>query len=104
MLEPWVRLDPETIETLDNESEHGSEHGSDNLGGMTEDSANPIKLSKLDFFKCVRLPYFVTLASIQGVTVDGLCAIHDTDHKHFTPKMLFVALSRARSHSQIIVY
>jgi hypothetical protein len=100
MLESWVRLEPGSNENTDDESEHGS----NDLGGTTEDIADQIELSKFDFFKCLRLPYCVTLASIQGITVDGLCAVHDTDHIHFTPKMLFVALSRARSHSQIIVY
>ena len=61
-------------------------------------------LSRLDFFRHTRLPYCVTLASIQGITVDGLVAVHDTKHTHVTSRLLFVALSRARAHNQIIVY
>ena len=96
-LEPWAQLVPQDDAADDSDSDDG--------GAPTEpEETGAFTLSRLDFFRHTRLPYCVTLASIQGITVDGLVAVHDTKHTHFTPRMLFVALSRARAHNQIIVY
>jgi hypothetical protein len=63
-----------------------------------------IELPRLMFFRSVRLTHAVTYASIQGLTIEGLCALHDTSHHHFRAKQLFVALSRARGANSIIVH
>ena len=66
--------------------------------------AATIELPQAKFFRSVRLTHAVTYASIQGLTIDGLIALHDTSHHHFRAKHLFVALSRARGASSIIVH
>lgn len=45
-----------------------------------------IVLSGTEFFKSMRLAYAVTYASAQGLTLEGLVELHDTDHVHFTQK------------------
>ena len=70
---------------------------------MEIEEQNGIELPNAAFFRSMRLPYAICYAGIQGVTVDGLCALHDTSHPNFDQRMLFVALSRARSHENVIV-
>ena len=43
------------------------------------------------------LSYAQTYASCQGTEFDGTLRLHDTSHKFFTPRHLFVGLSRAKS-------
>ena len=77
---------------------------SDSSSDHSSELATTIELPGLKFFRSVRLTHAVTYASIQGLTIEGLCALHDTSHRHFTAKMLFVAMSRARGASNIIVH
>jgi hypothetical protein len=95
---PWTVLAPVRAEQM-------AEGDVDDGGAVeSDDQAVPIELARGAFFKSVRLPYGICYASIQGVTVEGLCALHDTGHQHFDRRMLFVALSRARSHESVIVH
>ena len=45
----------------------------------------------------LRLSFAQTYASCQGTEFDGQLRLHDTSHKHFTRRHLFVGLSRARA-------
>ena len=67
-------------------------------------AAATIELPRAVFFRSVRLTHAVTYASLQGLTIEGLIALHDTTHLHFRPKHLFVALSRARGANNVIVH
>jgi len=95
---PWSLLNPMGAEPR---TEGGDD---DDESVASDDQVAPIELARAAFFKSVRLPYGICYASIQGVTVEGLCALHDTGHQHFDRRMLFVALSRARSHESVIVH
>jgi len=63
-----------------------------------------VVLSRSAFFKSMRLQYALTYASIQGVTIKTLLALHDTSHPHFDARKLFVGISRAVAHNLLIVY
>ena len=63
-----------------------------------------VELKRKAFFKSMRLQYALTYASIQGVTVKTLLALHDTSHPHFNARQLFVGASRAVAHDLLIVY
>ncbi len=52
----------------------------------------------------MRLNYAITYASAQGLTIEGLLALWDTDHPHFNWRQLYVGLSRARGRDKVIVY
>lgn len=64
----------------------------------------PLELRRSEFFRSMRLRYAVTYASAQGLTLEGLVALHDTSHHHFDWRKLYVAMSRARGRDKIIVY
>ena len=68
------------------------------------EAAAEIELSRSAFFKSMRLNYALTYASIQGVTISSLLALHDTSHPHFDARQLFVGVSRAVAHDLLIVY
>ena len=68
------------------------------------DEEEPIQLKRGEFFRSLRLKYAVTYASAQGITVDGLLALHDTAHAHFDWRKLYVGLSRATGKNKVIVY
>ncbi len=63
----------------------------------------PIQLKRSEFFRCMRLRYAVTYASAQGLTIQGLLALHDTGHKYFEWRKLYVGLSRATGRDQVVV-
>ena len=63
-----------------------------------------ITLKRKEFFESVRLRYAVTYASAQGLTIDGLLALHCTGHPYFDWRKLFVGLSRATAANRVIVY
>ncbi len=63
----------------------------------------PIKLKRSEFFRCMRLRYAVTYASAQGLTLQGLLALHDVGHRYFDWRKLYVGLSRATGRDQVIV-
>jgi hypothetical protein len=63
-----------------------------------------IRLKRSEFFRCMRLRYAVTYASAQGLTIEGLLALHDTGHKYFEWRKLYVGLSRATGRDKVIVY
>ena len=65
---------------------------------------DPVVLKRAEFFRTMRLRYAVTYASAQGLTIEGLLALHDTSHKFFTWKHLYVGMSRARGRKKLIVY
>ena len=82
---------------------------SEDLAGEPESSGTPasdsdIVLTRAKFFRAIRLPYAVTYASAQGLTISGLLGLHDTSHMHFDWRKLFVGLSRATGHDRVIVY
>ena len=64
----------------------------------------PVKLTRAAFFKSLRLPYAVTYASAQGLTIEGLLALWDTDHSYFDWRKLFVGISWAHGRDKVIVY
>ena len=68
------------------------------------DDEEPIKLQRGQFFRCFRLPYAITYASAQGLTISGLIALHNTSHTYFNKRQLYVALSRATARNLVIVY
>jgi hypothetical protein len=95
---PWALLTPAGAKpTAEGDADDGE-------SVISEEQAALIELTRAVFFRSTRLPYGICYASIQGVTVEGLCALHDTGHSHFNRRMLFVALSRARSHESVIVH
>ncbi len=63
----------------------------------------PIKLKRSEFFRCMRLRYAVTYASAQGLTIPGLVALHDSGHRHFDWRKLYVGLSRATDGDKVVV-
>ena len=65
---------------------------------------DPVVLKRAEFFMHMRLRYAVTYASAQGLTIEGLLALHDTSHQYFTWKHLYVGMSRARGRDKLIVY
>jgi hypothetical protein len=64
----------------------------------------PVSLKRAEFFRCMRLRYAVTYASAQGLTIRTLLALHDTGHKYFDWRKLYVGLSRATAVDKVIVY
>jgi hypothetical protein len=66
--------------------------------------AKTVVLSRAVFFKSFRLRYTRTYASIQGVTIEGLLALHDTNHTYFDRTKLFVGASRAKAHDLLVIY
>jgi hypothetical protein len=63
-----------------------------------------IQLKRAEFFRCARLAYAITYASAQGLTIEGLMALHDTNHRYFDWRKLYVGMSRARASDKLIVY
>ena len=63
-----------------------------------------VQMTRKAFFRNFRLNYALTYASIQGVTIRTLLALHDTSHVHFNPRHLFVGTSRAIASDMLIVY
>jgi len=70
----------------------------------SDTSDSDIVLTRANFFRAVRLSHAVTYASAQGLTISGLLGLHDTSHKYFDWRKLFVGLSRATGYDRIIVY
>ncbi|MCP3877077.1 MAG: hypothetical protein GY701_01595 [Sulfitobacter sp.] len=68
-----------------------------------EDEEGELVLKYAEFFHRMRLGYAVTYASAQGLTIEGLLALHDTGHRYFTQKHLYVGTSRARACDLLIV-
>ena len=71
---------------------------------VAAESGESITLPRKTFFQSVRLRYAMTYASAQGVTVEGLLALHDTSHPHFRLNMLYVGASRARGVDSLVIY
>ena len=63
------------------------------------ESGKEISLRRLEFFRSMRLKYAMTYASAQGLTIEGLLMLHDTDHRHH----LYVGLSRATGWDKVVV-
>ena len=77
------------------------------LGGKVVVQAQgeePLELKRLEFFRSMRLRYAVTFASAQGLTLEGLVALHDTSHRYMDWRKLYVGLSRATGRNKVIVY
>jgi hypothetical protein len=53
--------------------------------------------------RCLRMTHALTMASCQGLTLQGKVRIVETTVKHFTRKHLFVALSRATAFNLVEV-
>ena len=68
------------------------------------DEPGEILLSASRFFSSMRLRYALTYASVQGVTVKTLLALHDTSHAHFDLRKLFVGSSRAVANDLLVIY
>ena len=68
------------------------------------DGEEPVSMKRAEFFRCMRLRYAVTYASAQGLTIRTLLALHDTGHKYFDWRKLYVGLSRATAVDRVIVY
>ena len=62
------------------------------------------QLTKVELFRSLRLKYAITYASAQGITIDGLMALHNTDHCYFSWKMLYVGTSRSTASNKFVVY
>ncbi len=67
------------------------------------ESGKEISLRRLEFFRSMRLKYAMTYASAQGLTIEGLLMLHDTGHRHFTWRHLYVGLSRATGWDKVVV-
>jgi hypothetical protein len=94
-----LRYDPPGLEAL-------VENGSDSETETSTASTPPPKVVSLPrdkFFHQLRLPYARTYASVQGLTVTGLIALHDVDHPHMCHRKLYVGLSRAKGREFIVV-
>jgi hypothetical protein len=76
----------------------------DNIDDDASEIATEIVLSRRKFFMSMRLRYSLTYASVQGVTIKTLLALHDTSHPHFDRTKLFVGTSRAVASNMLIVY
>jgi hypothetical protein len=63
-----------------------------------------VVLTRRKFFSSMRLRYALTYASVQGVTIKTLLALHDTSHTHFDVRKLFVGTSRATANNLLVVY
>ncbi len=94
--------------TADEDEDDGDdtdeEDARDDDGGEEPAQAKTDVLSRAVFFKSFRLRYTRTYASIQGVTIEGLLAMHDTDHTYFDRTKLFVGASRAKAHDLLVIY
>ena len=64
---------------------------------------NVVILPREKFFQQLRLPYARTYASVQGLTISGLIALHDVDHPHMCHRKLYVGLSRATGRQFVVV-
>ena len=51
----------------------------------------------------LRLSYAQTYASVQGTEFTAQLRLHDTNHRFFTRKHLFVGLSRARAAADVSI-
>ena len=78
--------------------------GQQNIGENADDNEIELVLTRSQFFCLMRLAYAVTYASAQGLTIEGLLALHDTGHHHFDQKKLYVGASRARACELLVVY
>ena len=84
-----------------------SEEDSDDEPESSVATASPdglVALSRQEFFRQLRLSYARTYASIQGLTIKGLLALHDVDHHHMCPRKLYVGISRAQGREFVIVH
>jgi hypothetical protein len=91
----------------DENSRNGLEYTILELGAnvtVQADGEEPISLKRAEFFRCMRLRYAVTYASAQGLTIRSLLALHDTGHKFFDWRKLYVGLSRATAADKVVVY
>ena len=70
---------------------------------LCEEESGP-NLARKESFRNFSLHYARTYASIQGITVSWLIALHGTSHCHFDRRHLFVGVSRAVSSDKLIVY
>jgi hypothetical protein len=77
---------------------------------VTEVTEDSVRLQELDgtySFEQVkswlRLSYAQTYASVQGTEFDAQLRLHDTNHRFFTRRHLFVGLSRARAAQDVSV-
>ena len=68
------------------------------------ETVTEIVLTRRKFFASMRLQYARTYAGIQGTTIKTLLALHDTDHRHFDWRNLFVGVSRAVATDMLVVY
>ena len=60
-----------------------------------EDTLEEFEVTHEQLAKHTRLRWALTLCSVQGRSLRGTVAIHDTDSRYFTAVHLYVALSRA---------
>ena len=76
------------------------------IDSITEDTVHfegQISLSKEDTLLMMRISHAMTYASIQGRETDGSLCLHGCESPHFTLKLLYVALSRAKMASNVRV-
>ena len=96
-----LRHDPPGLEALV-ESESDSETET-----ATSASTPPPKLVSLPrdkfFSDSCGPPNARTDASVQGLTITGLIALHDVNHPHMCHRKLYVGLSRAKGREFIVV-
>ena len=57
-----------------------------------------------EFVRNMRLSSACTYAPAQGLTICNLLALHDTGHRHFDSRMLYVGVSRSTGSDKLIVY
>jgi hypothetical protein len=62
-----------------------------------------VVLPRRKFFVSFRMQYARTYASVQGLTIRSLLALHDTDNPHFDWRKLFVGTSRAVASDHLVV-
>jgi hypothetical protein len=62
-----------------------------------------LSLARAQVPRYLRLTHALTMASCQGLTLQGRVRLHDLDSTHFTRRHLFVALSRATAFELVEV-
>ena len=68
-----------------------------------EDAKECFEVSVEQIAKHTKLRWALTLCAVQGKSLDGTIAIHDTRSVHFNIKHLYVALSRATDGANVSI-
>ena len=76
---------------------------SEGISLQDEDTKECFEASGEQIAKHTKLRWALTLCAVQGKSLDGTIAIHDTGSVHFNVKHLYVALSRATDGANVSI-